>query len=114
MQTNKIYLILLGICLSCTSYSQTQGETGVSKDIDIVKVYTQVVNEGYGTVLIYKELANAYYFRSNYTESKKWFEKLFSEVEPQEKILLYRYQQSLKALKLYTEDNVYLTNFVID
>ena len=114
MQTNKIYLILLVVCLSWTTYSQTQGATGVNKDIDIVKVYTQVVNEGYGTVLIYKELANAYYFRSNYTESKKWFEKLFSEVEPQEKIHLYRYQQSLKALKLYTEDNVYLTDFIID
>ncbi len=114
MQTNKIFLILSIVCLSWTSNSQTEGEIDVNKDIDIVKVYTQVVNEGYGTISIYKELANACYFRSDYSESKKWFEKLFSEVEPQEKILLYRYQQSLKALKLYTEDNVYLTNFEID
>ena len=114
MQTNKIYLILLVICLSWTTYSQSQGEIDVNKDIDIVKVYTQVVNEGYGTVSIYKELANAYYFRSNYSESKIWFEKLFSEEDPQEKVLLYRYKQSLKALKLYTEDNVYLTKFEID
>ena len=99
MQTNKIYLILLVVCLSGTTYSQAEGEVDVNKDIDIVKVYTQVVNEGYGTVSIYKELANACYFRSDYSESKKWFEKLFSEAEPQDKILLYRYQQSLKALK---------------
>ncbi len=112
MQAYKIYLFLFFVGLSLTSYSQDKID--VNKDIDLVKVYTQVVNEGYGTVSIYKELANAHYFRSNYSESKKWYEKLFSEEEPQEKIHLYRYKQSLKALKLYTEDNVYLTNFEID
>lgn len=111
MQTNKIIIILLVVSLSMTSYSQSQGTIDVNRDIDLVKVYIQVVNEGYGTVSIYKDLANEYYFRSDYSESKKWFEKLFSEEEPQEEILLYRYKQSLKALKLYTEDNVYLTNF---
>jgi len=97
------------VSLSLTSYSQSQDKIDVNKDIDLVKVYTQVVKEGYGTVSIYKELANAYYFRSNYSESKKWFEKLFSEEETKEEIHLYRYKQSLKALKLYTEDNVYLS-----
>jgi len=81
----------------------------VNKDIDLVKVYTQVVKEGYGTVSIYKELANAYYFRSDYAESKKWFEKLFSEEETNEAIHLYRYKQSLKALKIPLEGNVYLS-----
>ncbi len=114
MQTNKIYLFLFFVGLSLTTYSQSQDKIDVNRDIDLVKVYTQVVNEGYGTVSIYKELANAHYFRSDYSESKKWFEKLFSEEESQEKIHLYRYKQSLKALKLYTEDNVYLTNFEID
>jgi len=114
MQTDKVFLFLFFVGLSWVSFSQTQVGVDVNKDIDLVKVYTQVVNEGYGTISIYKELANAQYFRSNYTESKKWFEKLFSEVESQEKIHLYRYKQSLKALKLYKEDNIYLTNFEID
>jgi len=81
----------------------------VNTDIDLVKVYIQVVKEGYGTLSIYKELANAYYFRSNYTESKKWFEKLFSEVEIKDPLHIYRYKQSLKALKIYTENNFYLS-----
>lgn len=109
MKTNKIYLILLVVSISLTSLSQAQGVIDVNKDIDLVKVYTQVVKEGYGTVSIYKELANEYYFRSNYTESKKWFEKLFSEVETKEAIHLYRYKQSLKALKLPLGDNIYLS-----
>jgi len=80
----------------------------VNKDVDITKVYEQVVKEGYGTTLIYADLANAHYFKSNYAEAKKWFEKLFSEERSTDATLRFRYKQSLKALSLDTQNNKYL------
>lgn len=94
---------------TATSFSQTEKRIDVNKDIDLVKVYTQVVNEGYGTPEVYKELANACYFKSDYSASKKWYEKLFSEIETDDELLLYRYKQSLKALGLFDKENEYLT-----
>ncbi len=108
MHRNKFYLIIFFVSLSLTSFSQSQEKkVDVNKDIDLVKVYAQVVKEGYGTPQIYKELANAYYFRSNYTASKKWFEKLFSVEETIDELHLYRYKQSLKALGEYSKKNEY-------
>ena len=72
-------------------------------------MYEQVVKEGYGTPFIYKKLANAHYFKSNYGAAKKWFEKLFSIEKPTDETLKYRYKQSLKALDLYTPDNKDIT-----
>jgi len=108
MTTKKYCLLSLFAFFSVVGISQTQDKIDVNTDIDLVKVYTQVVKEGYGTSSVYKELANAYYFKSNYKESKKWFEKLFDEETIADKTVLFRYQQSLKALGLYTEDNEFL------
>ena len=104
----KFRFFLFLVFISTLSFSQSEKKTEVNTEIDIVKVYAQVVKEGYGTPQIYKELANGYYFRSNYTESKKWFEKLFDSEKTTDETLLYRYKQSLKALGLYSEKNSYL------
>jgi len=106
MYKNRFFLLF--VCIYSFSFSQNEKENTVNTDIDIVKVYTQVVKEGYGTPQIYLELANGYYFRSNYAESKKWFEKLFDSEETTDETLLYRYKQSLKALGIFSENNTYL------
>jgi hypothetical protein len=79
----------------------------VNRDIDLVPVFERVVEDGYGTVFIYKELANGYYFRNNFGKAKYWFEKLFLEEPPTDEILLHRYKQSLKALGINFEDQSY-------
>jgi len=106
---NKRILILLIIFTTFSTISKAQEKVDVNKDIDVVTVYEQVVKEGYGTTLIYKELANAYYFKSNYDKARIWFEKLFEEEKPTDKTLLFRYKQSLKAIGAYSEDNIYLS-----
>jgi tetratricopeptide (TPR) repeat protein len=106
---NKRIIIFLIILVTSIFISKAQGKMDVNKDIDVITVYEQVVKEGYGTTLIYKELANAYYFKSNYDKAKVWFEKLFDEEKPPDKTLLFRYKQSLKALGVYSEDNLYLS-----
>lgn len=98
---NQIRLVFLFFYITTFAFSQSEKKVNVNEDIDLVKVYKQVVKEGYGTPSVYKDLANATYFRSEYAESKKWFEFLFEEEKVTDKTLLFRYYQSLKALGLY-------------
>ncbi len=90
---------LLFASISTFSFSQTYShKIDVNKDIDIVRVYEQVVVEGYGTPFIYKKLATAYYFKSEYEKALPWFQKLFAEEKSTDPELVKQYQQSLKAV----------------
>lgn len=104
-------IFLLLVLISGTSFAQGENsrKTDVNKDVDLVKVYEQVVVEGYGTSKIYKELANAYYFRNDHSNAKKWFEKLFDLEKSSDATLKHRYRQTLKALNLEFKNNQYLT-----
>lgn len=101
----RIALVFV-LCL-CSVFA-TQAQTDVNKDIDLAKVYEQVVKEGYGTPEIHLKLANEYYFQNDYTNAKKWYEKVFENEKPTDKMLLFRYKQTLKALKLDVDKNPYL------
>jgi hypothetical protein len=84
-------------------------QTDVYKDINVAKVYEQVVKEGYGTVTVYLKLANEYYFQNDYANARKWYEKVFEDKEKAgDKMLLFRYKQTLKALKINWVENPYL------
>ena len=89
-------------------------QTDVNKDIDVAKVYEQVVKEGYGTPTVYLKLANEYYFQGKYDRAKKWYEKVFETEKPTDKMILFRYKQTLKALKLTFEGNPYLVTSVFE
>lgn len=106
-----ILLLIAFLSFSITTISQTEVKTkiDVNRDIDLVKVFERYVNDGYGTALIYKKLANANYFKNNYSEAKKWFEKLFDLEKLKDPTLKFRYKQSLKALNINPEDSTYLT-----
>ena len=105
-------LLIAVLCFSSLTYAQNEApkKTDVNKDVDLVVVYEQVVKEGYATPKIYKELANAQYFRNNYKEAKKWFEKLFEVENLSDATLAFRYKQTLKALKLDFTSNQYLSS----
>ncbi|RFN59379.1 hypothetical protein [Marixanthomonas ophiurae] len=108
MKRFPLALFLLLFCVSFTITAQnsaTEKNIDVNKDVDVIKVYEQVVKEGYGTPFIYKKLANAHYFKNNYGAAKKWFEKLFSIEKPTDETLKYRYKQSLKALSSRSSEN---------
>jgi hypothetical protein len=98
------------------SFSQTDPiqKTNVNTDVDVTVVYEQVVKEGYGTPFIYKELANAHYFKNNHAEAKRWFEKLFEAEKPTDETLVFRYKQTLKALNLFNTSNQYLSILDLD
>jgi len=100
-------LILFGLILSALPLS-VMAQTNVNTDVDRTSVYEQVVKEGYGTTKIYKELGNGHYFKGNYAEAKKWFEKLFETDPPSDPKMKFRYRQTLKALNEDIDDNPYL------
>ncbi len=107
---SKLVAIILLFFLGWNSTASAQEKTvDVNKDIAITKVYEQVVKEGYGTPKVYLDLANAHYFEGNYASAKKWYEKVFeTEKALINKVVLFRYKQSLKALKLSFKNNKYL------
>ncbi|WP_461302393.1 hypothetical protein [Aureisphaera sp.] len=106
----RIAPLLCMLCLFLAPHlsAQNNPKTNVNKDIDVAKVYEQVVKEGYGTPEIYLKLANEYYFQGNYIAARKWFEKVFETEKPTDKKMVFRYKQTLKALKVRLEGNPHL------
>ena len=108
----NLQLLLLSASISTVSFSQNHGrKTDVNKDIDVVRVYEQVVKEGYGTSFIYKELATAYYFKSEYSKALTWFQKLVAEERNIGPELTHQYSQTLKAVAVIKQKNSDLKRF---
>ncbi len=107
MITKRNLLVLfLFASISTFSFSQSSvNKIDVNKDIDVVRVYEQVVKEGYGTPFIYKKLATAYYFKSEYEKALTWFQKLFSEEKNADPELAHQYYQTLKAVAVTNSAN---------
>ena len=104
-----LFFVFFSFSLTTFSQSNNKPKIDVNKDIDLVKVYESYVLDGYGTASIYQKLANANYFKNNYSEAKKWFEKLFDLEKLKDPTLKFRYKQSLKALNINPEDSIYLS-----
>lgn len=80
----KYYISLLILLLPFFSFAQINklryGERVYDKYdyIDAQEVYKKVIDKGYGSVQIYQDLADSYYFQSNYAEAAEWYDKLFT------------------------------------
>jgi hypothetical protein len=96
-----ILFLLIGNAISA------QQVTDVNKHIDKLKVYEKVVEDGFGTAAVYTELANGYYFESDYRKAKKWFELLFEtdQDSKENQQLKRRYRQTLKALEVRSKES---------
>lgn len=103
----KQKVLLFSCFVLFSTFSFAQGKIDVNKDIDVLKVYSQYAENGYATASVCRKLANGYYFRSDYTKAKLYFEKLFLLEKPTQK-QLKRYRQSLRALGIDETDNLYL------
>lgn len=99
IKKQRLLALFLFVGASTFSYSQEiKHKTDVNRDIDVVRVYEQVVKEGYGTSFIYKELATAYYFKSEYGKALTWFQKFFAVEKNTDPELAHQYSQTLKAV----------------
>lgn len=106
IKKQNLLALLIFISISTLSFSQSKAKaTPVDKNIDVVRVYEQVVREGYGTPFIYEKLATAYYFKSEYDKAIAWFQKLYSEQKNTDPALAHQYTQALKAVAFANSNN---------
>ena len=67
--------------------------------IDAIKTYERVAEKGYKSTEMFKNLANSYYFNSDFEKAAKWYAELFemnsTDLEPE---YYYRYANSLKSI----------------
>ncbi len=108
---NKVILApILFLTLYLSSFAQQSEVTGSqqNQDIDIIKVYEKVVEDGYESIQIFEKLANSNYERGNYTEAKKWFEKWFNKDKSPVNIAYLKYSKTLKALNEFDMAEHYL------
>lgn len=114
----KVYIYLL-VFVSQSLFSQ--GRTGISsaeksyeehsyvKAIDITK---RIAEKGLGTIEVYQKLGDYYYFKSDYINASKWYEKIATLNDASIPADFYfRYSKTLKALKLKRKSNEMLALF---
>lgn len=108
--------ILPCIILSCyiTYGQEKKAETKFDNYAysDAINSYESLVEKGYSSVDIYKNLGNANYFNAYYEEAAKWYGKLLELQDTTvDSEYYYKYAQTLKSLKKYEESDVWMTKF---
>ncbi len=80
--------------------------------IDAQETYLEVAKKGYRSVDLFSNLADSYYFNSQYKEALKWYEELVSsypdEIKPE---LYFRYAQTLKTAEQYEDSDRFMQKF---
>ncbi len=80
--------------------------------IDAQETYLKIIKKGYKDADLLKNLANSYYFNSEFAEAQKWYKELIDtytgEVEPE---YYFRYAQTLKSAEQYDEADEYMKKF---
>lgn len=64
--------------------------------VEAISLYSNLVNDGYGTPAIFENLANAYYYQSNYALAKVSYDSLFKINKRVSMATYYRYISVLK------------------
>lgn len=115
---NFNYIIFLILVNFQVSFSQEQLIAEASKNynqfsyINAIDVYENVAENGYESAELYQKLGNSYYYNADYVSAAKWYEALFllnnKTIAPE---YLFRYAQSLKALKHYKKSDAIMKRF---
>lgn len=66
--------------------------------IDIVRTYEKVAERGFKSAILFKKLADNYYFKEDMVLAAKYYAELFAMDVPIEDELYYRYSDALKRL----------------
>ncbi|RZS93101.1 OmpA family protein [Aquimarina brevivitae] len=111
-------LFLLGF--SIQSFSQEEQLMAKAKEqydryeyIDAQQSYLRVLEKGYRSAELFKNLGDSYYYNSQFAEAQKWYKELI-ESYPKEEIeanYFFKYAQCLKSQEKYEEANTYMEQF---
>lgn len=114
----NIFIFALVLLSAGSTYGQKKEIKKANKDfdrfayIDARQIYLKVVEDGYESAEIYKNLGDTYYFNGDYTNAAKWYDKLVTrfpaETGPE---YYYRSAQSLKSLGKFEESEQLLNEY---
>lgn len=117
MKKNIFLYLLIHTLFYGTLFAQKSKVANAEKDynnyayVDVIKTYERLADKGYQSTDMYKKLANAYYFNSNYEKAAQWYEKLYNLLSDLEPEYLYRFAQSLKSIGKTSEAKAILNVF---
>ena len=95
-----ICLFLISNCLFSQQDKVTKANTKYfnMSYVDAIKLYTNLVNDGYGTSEIFENLGNSYYFQSNYEFAKASYDSLYNKTHDFSIPTYYRYINVLRSV----------------
>ncbi len=115
----NIFLLAFVVCTSGSTFAQKGQIRRANKEfdrfayIDAREIYLNVVEDGYESAQIFKNLGDTYYYNSDYTQAAKWYDRLITQYPDQtEPEYYYRSAQSLKSLGREDEANKLLDDYV--
>jgi len=110
--SHKLILTILVLLVTSVGFSQKNKIAKANKEfdkfayIDAREIYLKVVEDGYESAQIFKNLGDTYYWNSDYDNAAKWYQKLIANYPSEvEAVYYYRAAQSLKSLKKYEESD---------
>lgn len=103
-----LFIALLCIVFSAQGQESLSSKPAELNAIDLIKIYENVLADGYESAQIYQKLAQANYARGNYPDAKKWFQKWFDMDENPNPVAYYHYSKTLEYLKETEKAKEYL------
>lgn len=64
--------------------------------VNVVHVYERVLEKGYKSIFMFKEVANQYYFKNQMEKAARWYEELFAMTNDLEPIYYFRFGDALR------------------
>lgn len=118
MKINKNIIILFALFLAIGSNAQKESVLkSATKKYDrfsyvkTTDVLLKLAEKGYESQELLQKLGNVYYFNNEMQDAEKWYKKLFSDYQDVDAEYLFRYAQTLKALKKYNEADKMMQRF---
>ena len=115
----KTALLLIVLLISSVSFSQKGKVKKAKKEIDKYsyidarEIYLKVIEDGYESAEIYKNLGDTYYYNSEYKNASQWYTKLVSQFPDDVGTdYYYRAAQSLKSVNEYEESDKMMELYV--
>lgn len=106
------FILALGLLCASFSFSQKNQIEKANKEfdkysyIDARQIYLKVVDEGYESAEILKNLGDTYYWNSDYDNAAKWYQQAIAKFPTEiESEYYYRAAQSLKSVQKYKESD---------
>lgn len=116
MKIKLLYLLLLlPICFIGLSQKRLLNKATKQFEtfafVNTIETYERIIDKGYKDVPMLQKLADAYYFKADYTNAAKWYQELFNLDDNQPAEYLYRYGHSLKSINEEEKSAKYLQEY---